>query len=101
MIDHLQTQGEWEIQLTMAIDFISSKDSDETRTMHTKSDSKEILIRNETYEVITEFFDSLLQKYKKDLKELMKESELIFNSVDLLYNKCHKIGLVLYSLNSF
>ena len=101
MIDHLQTQGEWEIQLTMAIDFISSKDSDETRTMHTKSDSKEILIGNETYEVITEFFDSLLQKYKKDLKELMKESELIFNSVDLLYNKCHKIGLVLYSLNSF
>ena len=101
MIDHLQTQGEWEIQLTMAIDFISSKDSDETRTMHTKSDSKEILIGNETYEVITEFFDSLLQKYKKDLKELMKESELIFNSVDLLYYKCHKIGLVLYSLNSF
>ena len=101
MIDHLQTQGEWEIQLTMAIDFISSKDSDETRTMHTKSDSKEILIGNETYEVITEFFDSLLQKYKKDLKELMKEGELIFNSVDLLYNKCHKIGLVLYSLNSF
>ena len=101
MIDHLQTQGEWEIQLTMAIDFISSKDSDETRTMHTKSDSKEILIRNEAYEVITEFFDSLLQKYKKDLKELMKESELIFNSVDLLHYKCHKIGLVLYSLNSF
>ena len=101
MIDHLQTQGEWEIQLTMAIDFISSKDSDETRTMHTKNDSKEILIGNETYEVITEFFDSLLQKYKKDLKELMKESELIFNSVDLLYYKCHKIGLVLYSLNSF
>ena len=85
----------------MAIDFISSKDSDETRTMHTKSDSKEVLIGNETYEVITEFFDSLLQKYKKDLKELMKESELIFNSVDLLYYKCHKIGLVLYSLNSF
>ena len=32
-----KTQSEWKIQLTMAINFISSKaNSDETRTMHTK-----------------------------------------------------------------
>ena len=31
-----ETSSEWKIQLTMAINFISSKDSDETRTMHTK-----------------------------------------------------------------
>ena len=31
-----KTSSEWKIQLTMAINFISSKDSDETRTMHTK-----------------------------------------------------------------
>ena len=36
--DH-KTQGEWRIQLTMAINFISSKDSDETRTMHAKSNN--------------------------------------------------------------
>ena len=38
--DH-KTQGEWKIQLTMEINFISSKDSkdsNETRTMHTTSD---------------------------------------------------------------
>ena len=28
--------GEWEIQLTMSINFIFSKDSDETRNMHTE-----------------------------------------------------------------
>ena len=33
--DH-KTQGKWKINLTMAINFISSKDSDETRTMHKK-----------------------------------------------------------------
>ena len=33
--DH-KTQSEWKIQLTTAINFISSKDSDETRTMHAK-----------------------------------------------------------------
>ena len=32
-----ETSSEWKIQLTMAISFISSEDSDETRTMHTKS----------------------------------------------------------------
>ena len=31
-----KTHSEWKIQLTMAINFISSKDSDETRTMHAK-----------------------------------------------------------------
>ena len=33
--DH-KTQGEWKIQLIMPINFISSKDSDETRTMRKK-----------------------------------------------------------------
>ena len=32
-----KTQGEWKVQLAMIINFISSKDSDETRTMHTKN----------------------------------------------------------------
>ena len=31
--DH-KIQGEWKIQLTIAINFMSSKDSHETRTMH-------------------------------------------------------------------
>ena len=31
-----KTQSEWKIQLTMAVSFISSKDSDEISTMHTK-----------------------------------------------------------------
>ena len=33
--DH-KTHGEWKIQLKMPINFISSKDSDETRTMRKK-----------------------------------------------------------------
>ena len=32
-----ETSCKWKIQLTMGINFISSKDSDETRTMHTKA----------------------------------------------------------------
>ena len=36
------------IQLTVAVNFISSKDSNETRTMHSKSNNIEIIIGNET-----------------------------------------------------
>ena len=36
------------IQLTVAVNFISSKDSNETRAMHSKSNNIEIIIGNET-----------------------------------------------------
>ena len=51
-----ETSSEWKIQLTMAINFISSKDSDETRTMHTKSNNVEIMIGSETDEIIEDLF---------------------------------------------
>ena len=47
-----ETSSEWKIQLTMAINFISSKDSGDTRTMHTKSNNVEIMIAGKTDEVI-------------------------------------------------
>ena len=47
IIEH-KTQNEWKIQLTMAINFISSKDSDEICTMHTKSNNAEIMMDSET-----------------------------------------------------
>ena len=69
LTDDDKTQSEWKIQLTMTINFICSKDSDETRTMHTKSDDIEVMIGNETDEIIEELFDSLLQRYQKRLEE--------------------------------
>ena len=77
----------------MSINFISSKDSDETRNMHTKSDNIEIMIGSETDDIIDEFFESLLQKYQEGLEESMKGSEFIFDSVDLLYYHLQKTSL--------
>ena len=51
-----ETPSEWKIQLTMAINFISSKDSDEVRTMHTKSNNVEIMISSETDEITNELY---------------------------------------------
>ena len=47
IIDY-KTQGECKIQLTMSINFTSSKDSDETHTVHRKSSNIEIMMSNET-----------------------------------------------------
>ena len=90
--DH-KTQGEWKIHLTMTIHFFSSKDSEEIRTMHSKSDNIEILIGNETDKVIEDLFDSLFQRYQKGLEEKMRGSEFVFDNVDLLHYKLHKISL--------
>ena len=51
---------EWKIQLTMSINFISSKDSDETCNMHAKSDNIEIMMGSETDDIIDELIKSLL-----------------------------------------
>ena len=44
MIINYKTQGEWEIQLEMSINFISSDDSDETRNLCTKSNNRNIMM---------------------------------------------------------
>ena len=93
LINDHKTQNEWKIELTMQINFISSKDSDETRTMHTKSDNIEIMMGNETDEIIEKLFKSLLQKYQDGLEESMRGSKFIRDSVDLLYYHPQKIGL--------
>ena len=77
----------------MAINFISSKDSDKTHTKDRKSHNIEIMMGNEIDEIIEELFESLLQKYQERLEESMKESEFVFDRVDLLYYKVHKISL--------
>ena len=46
-----------------------SKDSEEIRTIHSKSDNIEILMGNKTDESIEELFESLLQRYQKELEE--------------------------------
>ena len=61
MINDHKNKGEWKIQLTAVINFISSKpDSDETRIMHTKSNNLAIIIGIDINEVIEERFKSLL-----------------------------------------
>ena len=52
LIDEHKAQGKWKIQLTMAINFVCSKHSNEISAMHTKINDIEIMIGNETDEII-------------------------------------------------
>ena len=61
--------------------------------MHTKSDNTEFMMGNERDEIIDELFESLLQRYQEGLEESVKGSEFVFDSMDLLYYKLHKISL--------
>ena len=77
----------------MAINFISSKDSDETRIMHTKSNNVEIMIGSETDQIIENLFQSFLQKYQEGLEESMRVSEFVYDGVDVLYYNLNKVSL--------
>ena len=88
-----KTSSEWKIQLTMAINFISYKDSDETRNMHTKSNNVEIMVGSETDEIIKDLFESFLQKCKEGPEESMTGSEFVYDSVDVLYYNLNKVSL--------
>ena len=55
--------------------------------MHSKSDSKEIMINDKADEVIEELFS----RYQIRLETSMKGRDFIFDCVNLLYYKCHKI----------
>ena len=86
MINDYKAKSEWKIQLTMVINFISSKPgSDETPIMYTKGINIEIMIGSDTNEVSGELFKSLLQKYQENLEEKMSGSEFVFDGVNALY----------------
>ena len=91
MINDLKAKSEWKIQLSMKINFMSSKGTNETSIIYKYSVN---------IEIVQKLFDSLLQRYQKGLEEKMKGSDfvvvvvvVVVDSVDLLHYKCHRISL--------
>ena len=89
---HDKAIGEWKIQLAIQTNFISSKDSGETRIVQAWSDNIEIIMGSKTNDIINRLIDPLLQEYQEIIQS-MNKSEFVFNSVDLLYYHLHRIRL--------
>ena len=67
----------------MCVNFISSKDTEETRTIYVRSDNKNI---------IEELFNSFLNSYQKE-EQIIKGSDFILENVELLDYHLHKVSL--------
>ena len=94
MINYYKNKGEWKLQLTTEMSFISLKPgSDETRVMHTRSDNEEFMNDSDTDEIIKGLFESFLQKYEENLQEKMKGSDFEFDGVNFLYYDFNKISI--------
>ena len=92
MIINLQKSDKWKIQLTIAMNFISSKDVNEEHVMHLKSDNIEFTLYDNANGVFNKLFESLLSRCQIGLETSMRGGDFIFDSVQLLYYKCQKIN---------
>ena len=83
----------------MSINVIPSKESDEARNMHTKSNNIESMAGSETDKIIEELFKSLFQRYKGKLEESMKGMGLflivLFIALPSLKNKSEKNWIIM------
>ena len=94
LINDHKSKGEWKIQLTAQINFISPRPgSDETRVMHTRSNNEESMNGSDTDEIIKELFKSILQKHQENLQEKMRGSDFAFDGVNFLYYDLKKISI--------
>ena len=93
MIDDYKSKGEWKIQITMRIIFVSFIDKNETQAMHTKSDNVEIMNGTGTSDAINKLINSFMKRYQEGLETKMKRSSYIFERIDLLEYHLRKISL--------
>ena len=81
-----------EIQISMRVNFISSKDTGETRTIYVWTDNVSIMQGSDTSYIIRELFRSFLHNYQEELK-IIRGSNFVFESVELMDYKLHRVHL--------
>ena len=76
----------------IAVNFIFSKDAEEERVMQARSDNINFASEDNAIEIVDELFDSLCSRYQGNLEVSMRRSDFIFDSVQLMHYKCHKVN---------
>ena len=82
----------WKIQISMCINFISSKDTGETHSIYVWSNNESFMWGSETDDIIRDLFESFLHTYQEELK-MISGSDFVFESVKLIDYKLHKVTL--------
>ena len=87
IIIDLQEFHTWKIQLTIA-----SKGAKEERLIHLNSDNTKFTFYNDANKVVVELFKSFCSIYPGNSETSMRGIDFIFDSIQLMYYKCHKIN---------
>ena len=90
--DHRIARRVWKIQISMRVNFISSKDTGETRTIYVWSNNESIMWGSYTDTIIEELFETFKNNYQKE-EQIIKGSDFNFESLDLMDYKLHKVSL--------
>ena len=61
--------------------------------MYSSSDNIKCTSYNDANEVVNELFELLRTRYLGNLETSMRGTDFIFDSVQLMYYKCHKVNL--------
>ena len=77
----------------MRVNFVSSNDTGEIRTIFVLSDNEEIRLGNETDDIVKRLINSFLNNYQKEEIILRNGNNFLFESVNLLYYHIHKTSL--------
>ena len=78
-----KNSNEWKIQMNMLVNFVSSNDNGEDRTIFVWSDNEEISrLGNETGDITKGLINSFLNNFQKEEIILRNERNFIFESVD-------------------
>ena len=60
--------------------------------MYSTSNNIKFTTYNDVNEVVNELVASLRARYQDNLEALMRGSDFIFDSVQLMHQKCHKVN---------
>ena len=94
LINEKKNKGEWKLQLTAKISFVSLKpDSDETRLMDTRSNPVEFMNGSETEEITESLYRSVIQKYNDNLQEKMRGFDFVFNGINYFYYDFNRVSI--------
>ena len=83
IVNNIKISDTWKIQLTLASNLMSSKDTGEERLTHSKSGKVEIIINGNADEVIEEISKLLFSIYQIGSETAKEGSSFIFDYVDL------------------
>ena len=89
IVNNLKYSDTWKTQLTIEIDLILFKGTDEERVMHSKINNIELMIYDNTDEVIEKTFEPLLNRYQIGLETSIKSKDFVFDYVYSMCYKCH------------